>query len=258
VEGGEEPRINRQNGRDDLSNLFSEFDFFHKLAFRMRKIKSITIFVILCTFLSCSSDKYDLPVPNTLVPLRIGSNWIYRRTCFGCLNGQTESEYSIVIDYSKAIDNETWYHLKFPGQWNSGEEYYWKTNESGFWEKIVSPSAATRTYFYPIYSGSNWYESVTPLGGDTMCQFHDEYRLNQINCLVNNVNYDSYQYAFDTSYFSGNCTGGFILLYNQVRYISKGVGIVKKVGYDISNVYHLSLAPDSAIIWKDELIQFNY
>jgi len=229
----------------------------------MRKLNCLLFFVVVCCSVSCTSDKYDIGNPDALVPMRVGSSWTYHRTCYDCAGGLEESDYSISIDYAKEIDNETWYHLKFDNLWMIGEDYYWKSDKSGFWEQILSTyhGGSSTTQFYPVYAGSNSYETITSLSapGYSNCQAHDEYTLKHVNCLAGNYNYDAYQYAIDTAYMSGNCNGGILLIGGgKVRYISDGVGTVKDVGYSFLNAYHLSLAPDSAITWKDELIRFEY
>ena len=220
------------------------------------------IFFIVILLLSCTKDKMPA-INNDLVPLRIGSTWSFHRTCYDCLSGYGELDYSVTADKIVNIDSHEWYYMKYKNLWTGTLNYFWRNDESGFYQMIYDSLYYGKidSYYFPVYNGDNNYEILYPDTG--LCKRHDKYDLvYQASLNVKGKLFDSFKYAFDTLYFDNSCTGGFYDLPNTpVMFLSKGTGIIKTLKYRynfFTDNYKLLNAPDSLISLKDELINFKY
>ncbi len=216
------------------------------------------IFFIVILLLSCTKDKMPA-INNDLVPLRIGSTWSFHRTCYDCLSGYSELDYSVTAEKIVNIDSHEWFHMKFQNLWTGSYDYFWRNDESGFYQTIYDSYNNRKSHsYYPVYNGNNKYEIISPDTGS--CKRHEAYDLAyQPSLNVNGKLYDSFKYAFDTIYFDNSCTGGsFVIPSGPVMFLSKGTGIVKILEYNATYWYHLINTADSLISLKDELVSFKY
>ncbi len=221
----------------------------------MRKL----IYIFLFLLSGCTKDKMPA-INNDLVPLRIGSTWSFHSTCYDCFGGYVEWDYSVTADKIVNIDSHEWFHMKFQNLWTGFNDYFWRNDESGFYQ-IIYDSFNNRklsSYYYPVYNGDNKYEILYPDTGS--CKRHEAYDLvSQPSLNVRGKLYDAFKYAFDTIYFDNSCTvGTFYIPSGPVMFLSKGTGIVKILQYKANYNYNLLNAPDSLISVKDELVSFKY
>lgn len=219
-------------------------------------------YIFLIILLSgCTKDKSlteVVPTPNDLVPIRIGSTWTFHRSVNQGIFGNSENDYSIIADKIVNIDSHEWFHMKFQNTWTY-QEHFWRNDEFGFYQMIYDSTfyGKMSSTFYPANRLNDYEIQTTDTGS---CKRHDKYDiLHQPFLNVKGKLYDSYKYAFDTTYFDNSCTvGNFLLPNSQVIFLSKGYGIVKILENSFPNNYNLINIPDSSFSIKDELTRFKY